>query len=140
MVVCTMIKQVVICIMIKHTLVLNLQMGTFGVEIKVKIKMIKYVCIHYITDGSTKGLRTCLMQNNMSISYARKLLTKTELNCSYFENEFLAVIFGLEHFKPFYYGCPIIVKNNHKSLKKVSQSPSHWCLLASRECSYKSVS
>ena len=50
--------QMVICIMIILQY-LNLHMGTFRVEIKVKIKMIQYVCIHnLIILHSTLPFRT----------------------------------------------------------------------------------
>ena len=59
-----MIRQMVVCTMIKHTLIFKFTDGNiFGVVIKVKIKIIQYVCIHYITQVeelriSTEGLTT----------------------------------------------------------------------------------
>ena len=91
-------------------------------------------------DVSTKGIRLCLMQNSRPISYTSKSLTKTESNYSNIECECLAMVFGLEHFKPFYYGHPVIVKSDQKPLKSIFSNPSHLHLLISRECSYKLAS
>ena len=51
-----------------------------------------------------KGMDTCLLQDDIPISFASKSLTPVEKNYSSIKCKCLAVVFGLEHFRQFVFG------------------------------------
>ena len=56
-------------------------------------------------DASQNGLEACLLQDGHPVVYASKALTQTECNYAQIEKEMLAVVFGLERFENYTYGC-----------------------------------
>ena len=52
-----------------------------------------------------------------AICYASKMLADAQLNCTTTEKELLAVVFGLEKFRPYMLGSKIIVYTDHAALK-----------------------
>ena len=83
-------------------------------------------------DASKKGIGAVMLQqdsvvpntsksneiltNLRPISYASKTLLMTESNYSNFEQELLALLFAIIHFKHFTYGRPVHVITDHKPL------------------------
>ena len=70
-------------------------------------------------DASMKGLCACLMQGVRIISFASKSLTSSEANYSNIQREYLAVVFGLEHFKAFCYWRPVSIFSDNKPLEAI---------------------
>ena len=62
------------------------------------------------------------MQNNRPIAFASKTLTDIETRYTNTEHECLSVVFGLEKFHTYIYGCQITVYNDHKPLEMIQKS------------------
>ena len=78
-----------------------------------------------IVDASPVGVGAILTQNNKVISYASRALTPTEQRYSQTDREFLAVVYGVEHYHLYLYGSSFRVITDHKPLLGIvnSQSP-----------------
>ena len=100
----------------------------------------KPVKIH--TDASEYGLGAALMQNNRPIAFASKTLTDVETRYANIECECLSVVFGLEKFYMYIYGCQITVFNDHKPLEMIQKSQYTQPHLVFKECylGYRSMS
>jgi hypothetical protein len=73
-------------------------------------------------DASNSGLGSVLSQideNNMErvIAYASRSLTKCELNYCVTRKELLCVVWSVEHFRHYLFGCKFKVRTDHSSLK-----------------------
>ena len=71
------------------------------------------------TDGSTKGLGACLLQDEKPIYFATKALTETQRGYMAIEIESLAVAWAVEKFHHFLYGCHFILETNQKPLEAI---------------------
>ena len=70
-------------------------------------------------DASKDGLGACLMQDGHPIAYASRALTPTEIHYAQIEKELLSVVFGVEKFSEFLYGCHFVVETDHKPLESI---------------------
>ena len=71
------------------------------------------------TDGSTKGLGACLLQNEKPIYFTSKALTETQRGYVAIEIESLAVAWAVEKFHHFLYGCHFILETDQKLLEAI---------------------
>ena len=76
-------------------------------------------------DASEYGLGVALLQNYRPIALASKTLTHVETRYANIECECLSVVFGLETFHMYIYGCQITVFNDHKPLEMIQINPIH---------------
>ncbi|GBM56138.1 Retrovirus-related Pol polyprotein from transposon 17.6 [Araneus ventricosus] len=74
-------------------------------------------------DASIYGLGAVLLQNSQPVAYGSVSLTNTQHRYAQIEKEFLAEIFGLEHFNYYTYGRNITVETDHKPLLGLSKKP-----------------
>ena len=98
---------------------------------KIKQKITEIPCLaHYksdypnifTTDASTKGLGATLWQEQPDgklkpIGFASRFISDTEKNYAINELEFLAVVWGLEHFRLYIYGKPVKLHTDHHALE-----------------------
>ena len=61
----------------------------------------------------------------MPIAFASKTLTDVETRYANIEGEWLSVVFGLEKFHTYIYGCHITIYNDHKPLEMIQKKPIH---------------
>ncbi|KAL6475049.1 hypothetical protein MHYP_G00160890 [Metynnis hypsauchen] len=91
------------------------------------------------TDACDMGLGAALMQQDKTgkevvVAYATRTLHKSEKPYSTTEKECLAVIWALEHFRPYIEGLPVTVYTDHSSLRWLMSRPNptgrlaRWCL------------
>ncbi|KAL6471539.1 hypothetical protein MHYP_G00201890 [Metynnis hypsauchen] len=91
------------------------------------------------TDACDMGLGAALMQQDKTgkevvVAYASRTLHKSEKPYSTTEKECLAVIWALEHFRPYIEGLPVTVYTDHSSLRWLMSRPNltgqlvRWCL------------
>ena len=71
------------------------------------------------SDASKKGLGAVLIQDDKPVIYASRALTETEQSYSNIERELLSVVFALERFHHYVYGCTAMVQTDHKPLVSV---------------------
>ena len=71
------------------------------------------------SDASKKGLGAVLLQDDKPVIYASRALTGTEQRYSDNERELLSVVFALERFHHYVYGCTATVQTDHKPLVSV---------------------
>ena len=71
------------------------------------------------TDASTKGLGTCLLQDEKPIYFASKALTEMQRGYVAIEVESLAVAWAVEKFHHFLYGCHFILETDQKPLEAI---------------------
>ncbi|KAL6460930.1 hypothetical protein MHYP_G00308960 [Metynnis hypsauchen] len=94
-------------------------------------------CLH--TEACDMGLGAALMQQDKTgkevvVAYASHTLHKSEKPYSTTEKECLAVIWALEHFRPYIEGLPVTVYTDHSSLRWLMSWPNptgrlvRWCL------------
>ena len=73
------------------------------------------------TDASNAGLGGVLSQNvhgtECVIAYASRVLTKSERSYCATKKELLALVWAVQHFRPYLIGKPFIVHTDHNSLK-----------------------
>jgi uncharacterized protein (DUF2249 family) len=69
-----------------------------------------------VTDASKKGLGAVLQQDGKPIAYASRTCTVAEQNYQATEQEALAVIWAVRHFKHYIYGREIEILTDHKPL------------------------
>ena len=65
-------------------------------------------------DASDTGLGVVLTRNGQPIAFASRALYDAEIRYTQKEKEFLAVVFSLETFHQYTYGCPLTVQSDHK--------------------------
>ena len=70
-------------------------------------------------DASQRGLGATLIQENGPVEYHSKILTDTETWYSNIEREMLAVVYGLEKFHYYTYGCHVVIETDHKPLEAI---------------------
>lgn len=75
------------------------------------------------TDASSKGLGSCLMQDNHPICFASRALTDCETRYAQIEKELLAIVFACERFNTYLYGQEFIVQSDHKPLEAIFNKP-----------------
>ena len=63
------------------------------------------------------------IQDNRPIAFASKTLTDVETRYANIERECLSVVFGLEKFHTYIYGCHITIYNDHKPLEMIQKKP-----------------
>ena len=71
------------------------------------------------TDASTKGLGTCLLQDEKPIYFTSKALTETQMGYVAIKIESLAVAWAVEKFHHFLYGCHFILETDQKLLEAI---------------------
>ena len=73
------------------------------------------------TDASGTALGAVLSQGEIGkdhpIAYASRTLNKAELNYATIEKELLAIVWSVQHFRPYLYGRKFIIFTDHKPLK-----------------------
>ena len=74
------------------------------------------------TDASTKGLGATLWQKQKDailkpVGFASRYLSDTEKKDAINELELLAIVWGLEHFRLYVYGKPIVLLTDHQALE-----------------------
>lgn len=75
------------------------------------------------TDASSKGLGSCLMQNDHPICFASRALTDCESRYAQIEKELLAIVFACERFNTYVYGRIVVVQSDHKPLEAIFNKP-----------------
>ena len=70
-------------------------------------------------DASTKGLGSCLLQDEKPIYFASKALTKMQRGYIAIEIESLTVAWAVEKFHHFLYGCHFILEMDQKPLEAI---------------------
>jgi hypothetical protein len=70
-------------------------------------------------DASKKGLGAALLQNGKPIAYASRTLTDTKQRYAQIEKEMLAIVFSLEKFNQYTYGCHVKIQSDHKPLESI---------------------
>lgn len=93
------------------------------------------------TDASDYGLGATLLQNNVPISYASRLLKSPEKKFSTYEKELLAVIFGCKMFRDCLLGKKFKLNTDHQPLiwlqsQKLTGRLGRW-ILALREYDFE---
>ncbi|MCP3681299.1 MAG: hypothetical protein GY861_01290, partial [bacterium] len=78
--------------------------------------------IYLQCDASTSGIGCVLSHKDKDkkdhpVAYASKALNKHQKNYSIIELELLAIIFGVEYFRPYLYGRKFIIQTDHAPLK-----------------------
>ena len=71
------------------------------------------------TDASTKGLGACLLHDEKPIYFASKALTEMQRGYVAIEIESLAVVWAVENFHHFLYGCHFILEMDQKPLEAI---------------------
>ena len=71
------------------------------------------------TDASTKGLGACLLLEEKTIYFASKTLTEMQRGYIAIEIESLAVVWAVEKFHHFLYGCHFILETGQKPLEAI---------------------
>ncbi len=69
------------------------------------------------TDASNYGVGAVLVQEGHPIWYASRTLSSAEVKYDTREKEVIAVMFGLDMFKPYYYGNRVSVMTDHGNLR-----------------------
>ena len=67
-------------------------------------------------DASQNGPGACLLQQGRPVAYASRALTQTKQRYAEIEKETLAILFALEKFHTYVYGCRVTVQTDHKPL------------------------
>ena len=70
-------------------------------------------------DSSQDGLGAALVQDGKLIEFASRSLMPTEQRCSHIETELLSVVFGLERFAQYTFGCKVVIRSDHKPLAAI---------------------
>lgn len=74
-------------------------------------------------DASKKGLGVILSQGEIGsdkpIAFASRSLNTAEINYSTTEREMKAILFGINHFRPYIYGTKFTIVTDHKPLSQV---------------------
>ena len=71
------------------------------------------------TDASTKGLGTCLLQEQRPVYFMSKALTEAQLGYVAIEIESLAVAWGIQKFHHFLYTSHFILETDQKQLEAI---------------------
>ena len=74
-------------------------------------------------DSSTKGLGAAILQDGQPVAFASKALNSAQSNYPNNDREMLAVVFGINLFHAYLYGCPFRVIPDHKPLEMISKKP-----------------
>ena len=73
------------------------------------------------TDASGTALGAILSQGELGqdrpIAFASRMLNKCELNYSTIEKELLAIVWGVQHYRPYLYGREFTIYTDHRPLK-----------------------
>ena len=68
------------------------------------------------TDASGTAIGAVLLQNNLPVAYASRMLTEVEKRYSQLEREFLGIVFGLLKFRHIVLGNFCVVQTDHKPI------------------------
>jgi len=67
-------------------------------------------------DSSQNGLGAYLLQEGGPVAYVSRALTPTEQSYAQIEKELLAIVFAMERFHTYVYGCKITIESDHRPL------------------------
>ncbi len=67
-------------------------------------------------DASETGLGAALLQGGEPVAFGSQALSLTERGYAQIEKECLAIVYGMEKFNQYTYGCKVIVQSDHKPL------------------------
>ena len=85
------------------------------------------------TDASGYGLAAVLLQEQngilLPVSYASKKLLTRKQRYGVIERECLAIVWAIDNFKNYLFGCPFVLQTDHKALKYLA--------LFSCDCSWR---
>ena len=74
-------------------------------------------------DASGQGLGAALLQEGRSLAYASRALSDAETRYATIEKEMLAIVFALEKWHQYTFGCPVMVYSDHKPLEVITRKP-----------------
>ena len=70
-------------------------------------------------DASLCGLGAALVQDGKPVAYASKALTPTQQQYANIEHELFAIVFGVEQFHTYVFGCTFTIYTDHMPLKQI---------------------
>ena len=74
-------------------------------------------------DASQSGLGSALLQEGKPIAFASRALTETEKRYAQIEKEMLSIVFSLNKFHQFAFGCKVRIENDHKPISSIIMKP-----------------
>ena len=82
--------------------------------------------LNILCNARPSGMAAALLQAGQPVAYCSRAMTPTETRHAQIEKELLAIVFAVERFEPYVYGCDrVTVESDHKPLQYIFQKPLH---------------